>query len=626
MMAQFGARVPIGTADGYQQVSVAGQGWKRLADVLAIPAGTTSALVQSFTDVYWMQAPGAMPDAPTGMQLANAGWLSLDEANQVNDFCFDTDRSPSFGIQFFTGPVGRLPLVVIPAAGGGGGGGVESVTGPNVDNTDPANPIVRQQPIPARALWVDLGGNDATALPYRIDRMFGTIQGAKAAYTPGDTIVVMPGTHDLVGMLYGSYNIHLMNATIVGNTMVLVAADPELTINVTGCGSIAGSDAAIICTGGTVNVDKGITLGGAGIYMESGTVNAAGPLVSATGITQSGGTCTLGGISGPLAISGDAALTIVGGIVMTGAQTCNVTGTAVLTVVGDIIAETTCITADGAKLHLTGNVRTTNTEALPAIDLTNVDMRLDGDLTSTSIKGIRAVGGHLHLHGTLRSIGRSLDLAQSSATVFGDVYGIAVFPNPEGAISLTESHLLMYGSIYGSLLTSGTHVYRSHVYGNVESTTGQYALYSDGVMQLDIHGDIISVRSSIMIVADVLITQRNNVRILGQVRASHTDGGTITVQRSTLYLTDVVNCDCYFYTCTIDIAGRWQTPRAIQYWDLHDGAKIIVHAGAVLFSPRPFIFGKFGTLNYLYSNGGWGNKPLVDQTFVGVFNVDANII
>ena len=35
-----------------------------------------------------------------------------------------------------------MPIFVTPGSGGGGGGGVNSVSGPNVDNTDPANPVV----------------------------------------------------------------------------------------------------------------------------------------------------------------------------------------------------------------------------------------------------------------------------------------------------------------------------------------------------------------------------------------------------------------------------------------------------------------------------------------------------
>ena len=127
-MTQFGARVPVGSDIGYQVLNLAPQGWARLADLCTIPPGTTGALVYAAgADVQWMQAPEAIPASPAGLVLAAGATITLDDATQVQQLCIFTDTSPILHVQFFTGPVGRLPIIVLPGGGGGGGGGVATV-------------------------------------------------------------------------------------------------------------------------------------------------------------------------------------------------------------------------------------------------------------------------------------------------------------------------------------------------------------------------------------------------------------------------------------------------------------------------------------------------------------------
>ena len=190
-MTQFGARVPVGSDIGYQVLNLAPQGWARLADLCTIPPGTTGALVYAAgADVQWMQAPEAIPASPAGLVLAAGATITFDDATQVQQLCIFTDTSPILHVQFFTGPVGLLPQIS-SMGGGGGGTGVQSVTGPQVNNADPANPYIKEPSIPTSGtVWIT--PSDPLSLPYApavgdLAAPFGIVDGLDLiASGPGD--------------------------------------------------------------------------------------------------------------------------------------------------------------------------------------------------------------------------------------------------------------------------------------------------------------------------------------------------------------------------------------------------------------------------------------------------------
>lgn len=248
-MSQFGARVPITTAIGYQVAAPAVAGWKRLAELVTIPPDTTGALIYAFgAALPWMQAVDAIPANPNGQSLAAGNYLTLDDSTQIAQLCLDTGGGISFGIQFFSGPVGKLPAITAPGNGGGGGGGVQTVTGWQVDNTDPANPVITDPGPPvmpaittAKALWVNQGASaNLPPTAHDMSRSFPSINAALAVYNyaAGDVIVLLPGVHLInPGTNMPNVRIHFMDAQLmsVGIWNVTGSALVELS----GSGSVS---------------------------------------------------------------------------------------------------------------------------------------------------------------------------------------------------------------------------------------------------------------------------------------------------------------------------------------------------------------------------------------------------
>lgn len=217
-MSQLGARTPITTVQGYQAVTLAGGGWKRLSQVLTIPPEATGALVyvkSGGAALAWMQAVDAIPTSPQGLGAAAGTFLSLNDYTQVAQFCVNGNSLATIAVQFYTGPVGQLPVVVLPLSGGGGGGGVSSVsaTAP-ITSTGGAAPVIglndgyfdyaylawggagwTNVALARRmVLWVDQTyGNDATGRQDQMALPFATINGANAAAAPGSLIIIGPG-------------------------------------------------------------------------------------------------------------------------------------------------------------------------------------------------------------------------------------------------------------------------------------------------------------------------------------------------------------------------------------------------------------------------------------------------
>lgn len=261
-MSQIGARTPINSALGYQEIyGGTASGWQRLGDILTIPPEATGALIYALdypgTAVHWAQSPNAVLGSfANGLVLAPGQVLVLEDATQVQGFCVYSDLVPAITVQFFTGPRGRLPSVSSAGgSGGGGGGGVQSVNGTDVDNSDPVNPVVMNVTIPTqKAIWVvSIGAmirypsatNDL-ATPYQ------DLQTALDAATGDDTVVVMPGAvNDEIRSIAitGKKNIHLMGTrqdTAWDGLSITVDDGAELLL--TGFGQIQ----AIFNNGGSI--------------------------------------------------------------------------------------------------------------------------------------------------------------------------------------------------------------------------------------------------------------------------------------------------------------------------------------------------------------------------------------
>lgn len=130
-MSQLGARQPITGPLGYQEVSPSMVGWQRLRDLLTIPPEATGALIVALSEEFrWCQSPLAMPVDPFGIHLPNQQCLTLHNFTQIHGLCVNTQDGADFAVQFFTGPVGRLPEFTNygTEGGGGGGGSVDQVT------------------------------------------------------------------------------------------------------------------------------------------------------------------------------------------------------------------------------------------------------------------------------------------------------------------------------------------------------------------------------------------------------------------------------------------------------------------------------------------------------------------
>lgn len=201
-----------------------------------------------------------------------------------------------------------------------GGAGVSSVTGYNVDNTNPLTPIILPlqvdgvtitgdgslgNPLVAaggglasipvgQAIFVDpTTGNDGTALPYRYDLMYATYDAAKAVAVPGDTIILYPGRYTVNNMqfddgkVYAYPGVVLTGTTIVGDSGLTVG----FTFSLLGFATIIASGYALNFSGsGNVNVefDTCRTTGGAAIQYQkvADTVHIYGNHITGTNSTM----------------------------------------------------------------------------------------------------------------------------------------------------------------------------------------------------------------------------------------------------------------------------------------------------------------------------------------------------
>lgn len=242
-MSIFGARVPITTAIGYQVAVMPAAGWKRLSELVTIPPDSTGALIYAIgADIPWMQAPDSIPSYPTGLSLAAGNYLTLDDATQVSQFCLNTDWGGSLAVQFFTGPVGKLPKITAPGGGGGGGTGVQSVTGIDVNNTDPLNPIVEPPSVPTKGvIWVApfrMEPMHYDSAPYDMMRPYPTLAAAYAVqnYAAGDVIALLPGQHQAPSSL-GNIRLRLIGATL-GAPPDVIQLDTGVIVEIEGSGTV----------------------------------------------------------------------------------------------------------------------------------------------------------------------------------------------------------------------------------------------------------------------------------------------------------------------------------------------------------------------------------------------------
>ncbi len=131
-MSQTG-RIPITTALGCQTYTGSLTGWRRLSELVTVPPETTGALIYAApggggaNTLSWALAPASVIGSGMAGLVAAGGYLSLDSYTDVANCCIMATGITQLTAQFFSGSVGRLPIIVLPGGGGGGGGGVATV-------------------------------------------------------------------------------------------------------------------------------------------------------------------------------------------------------------------------------------------------------------------------------------------------------------------------------------------------------------------------------------------------------------------------------------------------------------------------------------------------------------------
>lgn len=268
-----------------------------------------------------------------------------DKINGLSTITLNTNNS-SLCVQ-----VANTGYWFAPTTGGGSGAGVQSVTGLDTDNTDPANPVVQisvdgvtisgagtpvsplvalpQPPPPALVfgttvvgagtflspynaqlllgsnvlagtLVVSPLGNDATAVPYDMQRHYATIQGAVAVAKSGDTVLVYAGVYTLTASIQkDGISFYFMEGAVINYDVTPFAITNE-NVTVKGYGewiklaSTAttnslltignGSTATIIFEAKRVQDDKG----GITFVMNGGTIyiNVLEDISSVSRVTQ----------------------------------------------------------------------------------------------------------------------------------------------------------------------------------------------------------------------------------------------------------------------------------------------------------------------------------------------------
>lgn len=196
--------------------------------------------------------------------------------------------------------------------------GVNSVTGYNVNNNDPANPVILPVEVDGvtitgtgvvgdpfvaagggggltsinvgKSIFVnEVTGNDGTGLRARFDLMFATYAAAKAVALPGDTIIMYPGTYSVSNMQFAGGKVYaypgviLTGSTIVGDS----GMTPGETFSLLGQATLQGSGYTLNFGGsGNINVefDTCNTTSSATIQYQkvADTVNIRGNYLDAT--------------------------------------------------------------------------------------------------------------------------------------------------------------------------------------------------------------------------------------------------------------------------------------------------------------------------------------------------------
>ena len=358
-MSNYGSRTPITTALGYQAVTLWPSGWKKLSAVMTIPPDATGALINvhpGSQPLDWMQAVDAIPLFPFGLLVDAGQFLTLDDFTQIQQFCVNTDQGTSFGIQFFTGPVGSMPAVTPKQIGGGGGGTVTDVIGllpiTSTGGTTPGiglhaadypNQLMiwngsnwtYVNAVRNNVIWVDqLSGNDATGQINEFLFPFATINAAVAAAEPGFLIYVSPGTYtediglvDLVNYYFspGTEIIGRVHDVTPNSTICIYGYGTFLnngnTVEITQANSVVKFIAKSIQTSGALNAAFRVTSPTAIVSIEcsdvqgqqyglqlTGTVNFTGNITASNiGATISAGETIIRGnirASSGLGISG----------------------------------------------------------------------------------------------------------------------------------------------------------------------------------------------------------------------------------------------------------------------------------------------------------------------------------
>lgn len=185
----------INEVTGYVELDLATlpAGWTNLATVAAPPPGTSGIILSCSGAWAWCLSPAAVGLTPglLGLPVAADQYRALVGRDNVDQLM--VQGTGILRIQYTQGSVGPMPILPASAGGGGGGGTVMSVTGPWIDNTDPANPV--QFTNWENVIWVTKAGNNSTGQRNRIDLPFLDITVAEAAAVAGDVIMVGPGIY-----------------------------------------------------------------------------------------------------------------------------------------------------------------------------------------------------------------------------------------------------------------------------------------------------------------------------------------------------------------------------------------------------------------------------------------------